>query len=65
MDFDRNKFIIGSEEKYASPLLWGRLGAYGTIIIMSLGVQDFRIGFYSAAIITFFISISYKLVEIK
>lgn len=60
-----------SEEKYSSPLIWGRLGAYGTIIIiillfgMSLGVQDFRIGFYSATIIAFFVSVSYKLVGIK
>ncbi|WP_234124125.1 amino acid permease [Clostridium hydrogenum] len=58
-----------SDEKYTSPLILGRWGAYGTIIIvilffvMSLKVQDFRIGFYSAAIITVLISISYKLVK--
>lgn len=56
-----------SEEKFSSPLIWGRKGAYGTIIaililfVMSLQVLDFRIGFYAAAIITLLISISYKL----
>jgi len=55
------------EEKYTSPLIWGRKGAYGTIIgilllsVMSLKVQDFRIGFYYAAVITLLISMSYKL----
>ena len=56
-----------SEEKFTSPLIWGRKGAYGTIIailllfVMSLQVQDFRIGFYSATVITLLISMSYKL----
>lgn len=60
-----------SEEKYASPLILGKAGAYGTIVIIillfviSLEVQDFRIGFYSAAIITFLIGISYKLIGRK
>ena len=56
-----------SEEKYESPLIWGKAGAYGKIIIililfiMSLGVKDFRIGFYMAAGITISIILSYKL----
>lgn len=56
-----------SEETYTSPLIWGRKGAYGTIIVililfvMSLQVHDFRIGFYSALVITIFIGMSYKL----
>jgi len=55
------------KEKYTSPLIWGRKGAYGTIIcililfVTSLQVHDFRIGFYSAAIITILIGMSYKL----
>lgn len=61
----------GSEEKFTSPLIWGRTRAYGTIIgilllfVMSLQVQDFRIGFYSAAAITLLISMSYKLKTIS
>lgn len=56
-----------SEEKYNSPLILGKSGAYCTIIIifilfiMSLNVYDFRIGFYAAALITFLIALSYKL----
>lgn len=56
-----------SEEKYESPLIWGKAGAYGTIIIililffMSLRVKDFRVGFYMAAGITILIILSYKL----
>jgi len=56
-----------SEETLTSPLICGKPGAYGTIIVililfvMSLQVQDFRIGFYSAAVITILISMSYKL----
>jgi len=56
-----------NEEKFTSPLIWGRKGAYGTIIAililfgMSLQVQDFRVGFYAATVITLLISISYKL----
>lgn len=56
-----------SEEKYNSPLILGKSGAYGTIIIifvlfiMSLKVPDFRIGFYAAALMTFLIALSYKL----
>ena len=55
------------EEKYTYPLIWGRKGAYGTIIcililfVTSLQVHEFRIGFYSAAIITILIGMSYKL----
>ena len=55
-----------SEEKFTSPLIWGRNGAYGTIIVililfvMSLQVSDFRIGFYCATVITLLIGISYK-----
>jgi len=60
-----------SEEKFSSPLIWGRVGAYGTIIaililfVMSLRVSDFRIGFYVAAIMTLLISISYKFTKGK
>lgn len=56
-----------SEEKYESPLILGKKGAYGTIIIililvaMSLKVRDFRIGFYVATCITILIMLSYKL----
>lgn len=55
-------------EIYASPLIKGRLGAIITIIviitllIISLGVSDFRIGFYMALCISFIISIMYKLI---
>lgn len=55
------------EEKYNSPLIWGKAGAYGTIIIililfvMSLKVHDFRIGFYSAMGIAILICFSYML----
>jgi len=59
------------EEAYTSPLIWGSKGAYGTIIVililffMSLQVHDFRIGFYSAAVITILIGMSYKLKTIS
>lgn len=55
-----------NEENFKSPLIWGNIGAYGTIIVilaiffMSLKVQDFRIGFYMATGITILISFSYK-----
>lgn len=55
------------DEKYKSPLILGKFGAIVTIIIIlflfmiSLKVPDFRIGFYSAAIITVLIGMSYKL----
>ena len=59
-----------SDEKYTSPLILGKLGAYLTIAIilllfvMSLWVKDFRIGFYSAAAITLFIMLSYKIFKV-
>ncbi|NRD79995.1 amino acid permease [Bacillus sp. BRMEA1] len=52
-------------ETFDSRLIWGRPGAYGTIIaivilfIMSLRVHDFRMGFYAAAGFISMISISY------
>ncbi|MBV7274389.1 amino acid permease [Clostridium sp. PL3] len=52
-------------EVYKSPLVLGRFGAYVTILaiafmfIMSLGVPDFRMGFYSALIIITLITFSY------
>lgn len=58
-----------SDEKYNSPLIFGRYGAYLTIIailfmfIMSLEVKDFRTGFYAAAAISILISFSYILVQ--
>lgn len=54
-------------ENYISPLIFGKIGAYLTIamiillFIMSLGVSDFRMGFYMAFLILVIISISYKL----
>jgi L-asparagine transporter-like permease len=56
-------------EIYDSPLIKGSLGAIITIIviiillIISLGVSDFRIGFYVALSIVFIISILYKLIK--
>lgn len=53
------------EERFASPLIFGRLGAYLTMLlifvlaVVSLWVKDFRIGFYTAAAISLFISIAY------
>ena len=58
-----------SDEKYDSPLIWGRKGAIVTLIliaillIISLGVSDFRMGFYAAIGILTFIGISYKVVQ--
>ncbi len=52
-------------EKFVSPLIFGKPGAYCTLIflaflaISSLFVKDFRIGFYTAASICILISISY------
>ncbi|MFL0247169.1 amino acid permease [Candidatus Clostridium stratigraminis] len=56
-------------EIYDSPLIKGRLGAIITIIVIitllviSLGVSDFRIGFYMALGISFIISVMYKLIK--
>ncbi|EKQ53097.1 MULTISPECIES: amino acid permease [unclassified Clostridium] len=56
-------------EIYDSPLIKGRLSAIITIavimifLIISLGVSDFRIGFYVALSILFAISASYKLIK--
>lgn len=53
------------EEKYKSPLIFGKVGAYCTItiviflFIMSLRVQDFRVGFYAAVSISILIILSY------
>lgn len=57
------------DEKYNSPLIFGRLGAYVTLIVIlfmlvvSLGVKDFRTGFYAAAIITMLISVIYIFIK--
>ncbi|KZL92647.1 amino acid permease [Clostridium magnum] len=56
-------------EIYDSPLIKGSLGAIITIIVIlillviSLGVSDFRIGFYVALSIAIIISILYKLIK--
>jgi len=56
-------------EIYNSPLIKGRLSAIITIIViiillvMSLGVSDFRIGFYVALSILLIISCLYKLIK--
>ncbi len=53
------------EETYDSKLIWGRPGAYATIIaivilfIISLKVHDFRMGFYAAAGFVTIITIAY------
>lgn len=55
------------DEKFSSPLIWGRAGACVTLIFMavltvgSLWVKDFRIGFYVAAAISLLISSAYLL----
>lgn len=57
------------EEKYKSPLIFGSIGAYSTIIaililiVMSLKVVDFRMGFYSAVVMLLIITSSYLLVK--
>lgn len=56
-------------EIYDSPLIKGRLSAIATIIVilillvMSLGVSDFRIGFYVALTILLIISLFYKFIK--
>lgn len=56
-------------EIYDSPLIKGMLSAIATIIVIiillaiSLGVSDFRIGFYVALSILIIISIFYKFIE--
>jgi L-asparagine transporter-like permease len=56
-------------EIYNSPLIKGRLSAITTIVVilillvMSLGVSDFRIGFYVALSILLIISCLYKLIK--
>ena len=53
---------------YKSPLIKGRYGAIGTIIViiilivLSLQVADFRVGFYIALGVLSLISLSYKLI---
>lgn len=53
------------KETFESKLIWGRPGAYGTIVailllfVMSLRVHDFRMGFYAAAGFMAIVSISY------
>lgn len=60
-----------ASEKYLSPLIKGPSMAIVTIIIIiiltifSLSVADFRIGFYSAVVMTIFISMYYKMIEAK
>lgn len=56
-------------EKYNSPLIFGKASAYITIfvilfmLIMSLRVEDFRMGFYAASLITILISTSYIFIK--
>lgn len=53
------------EERFSSPLIFGSIGCYVTIFlicilsVVSLWVKDFRIGFYSATVITILISLAY------
>lgn len=60
-----------SNERYDSPLIWGRGGAFVTLIliaaifIISLRVTDFRMGFYAAVGILAIISISYKVLTFQ
>lgn len=57
------------DEVYESPLVLGRFGAYVTILsiifmfIMSLGVPDFRMVFYSSLIIIILITFSYVILN--
>ncbi len=59
------------EERFSSPLIIGRFGAYSTMLlililaVVSLWVRDFRIGFYSAAAITLLISFAYLIYNHK
>jgi L-asparagine transporter-like permease len=58
-----------ADEKYTSPLVFGKAGAYTTILIIlflfviSLRVRDFRMGFYAAALISIIISFTYIFVQ--
>ncbi|GKU23209.1 amino acid permease [Clostridium folliculivorans] len=51
---------------YKSPLIFGKVGAYTTIFVIiglflvSLTVKDFRMGFYSMAIVTLIICAAYR-----
>lgn len=53
------------DEHFSSPLILGRIGCYITMVLIgllatvSLWVKDFRIGFYTAAVITILISLAY------
>jgi L-asparagine transporter-like permease len=55
----------GENETYQSKLIWGRPGAYGTILaimvlfVTSLRVHDFRMGFYAALGFVIIITIAY------
>ncbi|WP_338000995.1 amino acid permease [Neobacillus terrae] len=57
----------GENETYESKLIWGRPGAYGSIIailflfVISLKVHDFRMGFYAAFALAAVISIAYRI----
>ena len=59
------------DEQFSSPLIWGRFGAYITMLmiailaVVSLWVKDFRIGFYSAAVISLCISLAYVIYRHK
>jgi L-asparagine transporter-like permease len=59
------------KEIYNSPLIKGRWSAYASIfviialLIISLGVRDFRIGFYVALSITVLASVFYKAFKLK
>ncbi|KMT21041.1 amino acid permease [Clostridium cylindrosporum] len=58
-------------EMHNSPLIKGRTGAIITIVVIiiltviSLGVRDFRVGFYVALIITVIISVFYRFINVK
>lgn len=56
-------------EVYESPLIFGKIGAYATILIigfmfvMSLKVPDFRMGFYSALAMIIIITFGYLILK--
>lgn len=58
-----------SDERYTSPLIFGKAGAYITILsilfmlVISLKVEDFRMGFYAAALISLIISATYIFIQ--